>query len=92
MDLALQVRPQPDQRRAVAHPATQLPCRRRRDRGVGQPTHPRQIRQVRGVTLVVLHPLRREHLHPWRIGIEALRVLERRLSDVVTPTSEGDKS
>ena len=56
VDLALQARAQPDQLGPVPHPAAQLPGRRWGDPRLGQPAHPQQIGQIRGVALVVLHP------------------------------------
>ena len=67
VDLALQARAQPDQLGPVPHPAAQLPGGRRGDPRLGQPAHPQQVGQVRGVALVVLHPPQREHLHPQRV-------------------------
>ena len=49
VDLALQARAQPDQLRPVPHPAAQLPGRGWGDPRLGQPAHPQQIGQVRGV-------------------------------------------
>jgi len=51
-DLALQARPQPHQLGSMAHPATQLAGRQRRDPRLGQPTHTQQIGQVPGIPLV----------------------------------------
>jgi hypothetical protein len=67
VDLALQVGAQPYQLGPVAHPATQLTGGRRSNPRLGQPTHPQQIGQVRGVALVVLDPPVGEHLHPQRV-------------------------
>jgi hypothetical protein len=67
VDLALQIRAEADQLGAVTDPAAQLPGGRWGDPRLGQPTHPQQIRQVRGVALVVLDPAQREHLHSQRM-------------------------
>ena len=67
VDLAFQVRPQPDQLGPVPYPAAQFPGGRWGDPGLGQPAHPQQIRQIGCVAFVVLQPPIREHLHPQRV-------------------------
>ena len=56
-----------DQVHAVPDQLPQLADLGRRDPGLGQPAHPQQVRQIRRVALVVLHPTQREHLHPQRV-------------------------
>jgi hypothetical protein len=67
VDVVLQTRAQPDQLRPVPHPAAQLPGGGRGDPRLGQPSHPQQICQIRRITLIVLDPSQREHLHPQRV-------------------------
>ena len=67
VDLALQARAQPDQLGPMPHPPPQLPGRGWGDPRLGQAAHAQQIGQIRGVTLVVLHPPVGEHLHPERM-------------------------
>jgi hypothetical protein len=66
--LGFQPRTQRDELGAVPYQLTQLPLMRRGDIGLGQPPHPQQIRQVRSVTDVVLHPPVSEPLDPERMG------------------------
>ena len=73
VDLALQLRAQPDQLGPVPHQLAQLPGRRRGDPRLRQPTHPQQIGQIGGVPLVVLHPPVRERLDPQRMRQMHLR-------------------
>ena len=64
MHLGFQPGTQCDELGPVAHQLAQLPFVRGGDVGLGQPTHPQQIRQIGGVTHVVLHPPVGEPLHP----------------------------
>jgi hypothetical protein len=54
--LRLEPGPQRDQLCSISHQLAQLPRRWRGDPRLGQPVHPQQIRQITGITHVVLHP------------------------------------
>jgi hypothetical protein len=82
MHLGFQPGTQRDELGPVAHQLAELPLVRGRDVGLGQPTHPQQVRQIGGVTDVVLHPPIREPLHPQRVrqmhgGAGALQHIDR---------------
>ena len=67
VDLAFEVGAQPHQLGPMAHQLAQLPALRRRDPGLGQPTHPQQVGEIPGVAFVVLDPPIRESLDPQRM-------------------------
>jgi hypothetical protein len=54
--LGFQPRAQGDELGPVAHQLAQFPFVRGGDVGLGQPMHPQQVRQIRGVADIVLHP------------------------------------
>jgi hypothetical protein len=56
MHLGLETRTELDQLGPIAHQLARLPHRRRRDPRLRQATQAQQVRQVAGVTLVVLDP------------------------------------
>ena len=66
--LELEIRPGIDQLHPVADQLPEFPQRRRGDPRLRQTTHPQQISQQAGVSVVLLHPLIGERLHPQRMG------------------------
>jgi hypothetical protein len=64
---------EPDQLVPVTGQLAQLPDLRRRDPRLGQPAHPQQVGQVRGVTLIVFDPAVGERLDPQRMRQVHLR-------------------
>jgi hypothetical protein len=81
MHLGLQPGTQRDELGPVAHQLAEFPLVRGSDVGLGQPAHPQQVRQIGGVTHVVLHPPIRETLHPQRVrqvdlGVSAVQHID----------------